>query len=1315
VLLVATLIVEMTKKLFNMSIITFQSKNATESKVNSVSNLIQSGGYSNKRKPCPVCGSSTGKCKTVVKSQPVVYCYHHKHLRLKDVVDGYDGNKWIALAVSDLSATMAIYQPLSGDIIATTTKKVSKPIKKKVAPAANELNAKINELDSRYRELFGQLTLSEYGADEISRRLGITTGSDLASNQYYTVSAKTRVKLSHPLPGLIADGDVYRFPCHGYQQYLLIPIKIQGKCVGLQLRNTDKSAPNRYTFVSKDGDYRLWDEQPRHLDIRTGCNKVYVTEGYLKPQITAIKYDVSVIGAGRSWSSNSTNHTAILKQHLTPGSEVILCLDAGDIANTHVMPKWLDEYDYFSGLGYRVSFGLGANYETKAGDDIDELDSLDDLLILPKELLLEMHPELSPDADDDDDADDDLFSEFLPKSSSSFSQPPGIEVRSGYIGNTVDGSKLKIAQDIVVTGSCGSGKTQFIKQILHANRHLKHLSLAHLNNLGQTQAASFSAAGIYNLDHHTDLKNREIPLCDARYLVTSLVTALDPRKFNIAHFASDNSNRPEPYLLLIDEIAQLIEQLANFSPFKRDRLGAWERLCDIIRGAERIIVSDRAMTDEIYNWLVALRKRAPLVISHTGKKDLKNAINVVTSSSPAKLFDEVVAKAAGGKKLIIGFESKERAKQLELMLIRAGVTNLVNINADIDPEKKPIIKTIETTFADYQVLIYTKTLGTGVSLVGGGFNEKYMFFSGTVLTAEDMIQQLARYRDDVPTTVWIKNRKKERDITAGESCYGVIDGWQEKINQAASTRHYSGLILEMQQNGYLPEYKDANRFIDENKTWLGITSKIQERINATKAAPLLAFLWELKKDGIAYTVTSEPKDKLAEEKLKTIKQEIQINEANQVLDAPELDNTAYELYKHSPDAIKTTEQRNSYQKTKLIADTGWRDDDLTVDLVLKELDKHPLTAKMHQTAIDTRLTSDDLKWLDARQANRDARDVSNHQLRANFKNKLGLQKILDLARAGNFSWTGDSPALQDMVGVARENSGEFKQYIGLEITEKTKNSKIINAVIRTTGLEPEPVQSSTYRHQLTEHPLAHIKQKLEKILAGEEITGDAISAAILALEPHWSQYKQLTHKTSLDTLKAILAVYGWKMTNTRNNTYRIEKTELPLYPLTAGIISQETLDALTALAKQKKLPGARSRESEKITVSRLLGAMGWKLKTELAQKCNHGSRIYTLDAHTTQLVLDGIDNAPVKTLDSGYEKFCKWMATKATEPVQALADLMLLSHRAILMSDDDSSIQQHQSQLDQLISRCNQLPPTAKARLIDKLSANNELTKLIAS
>ena len=126
-----------------------------------------------------------------------------------------------------------------------------------------------------------------------------------------------------------------------------------------------------------------------------------------------------------------------------------------------------------------------------------------------------------------------------------------------------------------------------------------------------------------------------------------------------------------------------------------------------------------------------------------------------------------------------------------------------------------------------------------------------MFFSGSVLTAEDMVQMMSRHRDDIPVTIWIKNRKKERDITTDESCYGVIEKWQEKIKQASSTRQYSQLLLEMQQNGYLPEYRDANRFVEENKTWLTITSKIQERSNATKAAPLLALLWELKKDGIA--------------------------------------------------------------------------------------------------------------------------------------------------------------------------------------------------------------------------------------------------------------------------------------------------------------------------------------------------------------------------------------------------------------------------------------------------------------------------------
>ena len=1291
------------------------TQSITSVKSEKINNASFVGQYSSKRNPCPVCGNTSGKCRANNSSKPVVYCYGSRNLSLKEVITGYDNNQWIALSIGDFSATMAIYEPWQKTPISTKnyTRTAQKPRKKPPVIVIDELQDTINELDKKYEKLLNQLTLSDYAKTDLLNRLGDNTGDMSVLSQYRSVSAKTRVKLDSQVAGLIADGDSYRFPCHGYQQYLLIPIKIQGKCVGLQLRNTDKSAPNRYTFVSRDGDFRLYNEQPRHIDIRPSATTVYVAEGYLKAQVAASRHNISVLGAGRSWHNNSLNHTKIVQQHLPAGSNVTLCIDAGDVSNRHVMPKWLDEYTYFSSLGYSVSFGLCPDYETKNGYDIDEIESIDELLILSRDMLFEIHPELI-DTTTDDDADDDLFIEFTPKSSSKFSKAPNIEVKTGYIGQTVDGSQFKIPQDLIITGSCGSGKTQFIKQVLHANRHIKHLSLAHLNNLGYTQAASFSEQGKYVLEHHIDLKNREIPLSDARYLVASIVTALDPKKFNITHFSSGVDNRPEPYLLLIDEIAQLIEQLANFSPFKRDRLGAWERLCDIIRGAERIVVSDRAMTDEIYNWLCELRKREPLIISHTAKKQLKNEIKVISSASPAKTFETIVERAVVGEKIICGFESKERAKQLELMLVRAGVTNIININADIDPQKKDIIKNIETSFGDYQVVLYTKTLGTGVSLVGGDFKHKYMFFSGSVLTAEDMVQMMSRHRDDIPVTIWLKSTKKQRDINSDETSYGVIDTWREKIELAATSRQYSSLLLEMQQNGYLPEYRDSNRFCDENKTWLTITSKIQERINATKAAPLLALLWEFKKDGIKYTIESETKDKLAANRLKKVRTEIKIAEANEVLNAHELKDEAYELYRHSPDAIRTIDERYSYQKTKLIKETGWRDEDLTADLVMKELERNPLTARLYQTAIDTRLSDEDLKWLDAKQSNRDARDISHHRLRANLKKKLGLKELLDMAAMDDFIWDGDSPLLQDLVKTARENADEFKRYIGMEITPKTTNIKIINAVIRTTGLEPEPVRTDVVSHELIPHPLKNYKKQLETILDGNEITSDAISAAIIALEPCWADYKQLTHKSKTDTLKTILEVYGWKLSNARQNTYRLEKIELPKLGFSAGELSQQKIDELAAMAKQIKLPSLRYRDSAKIAASKLLAAMGWVVETNVIQKCNKSSRLYKLDRHSTDMVLTAIKNAPIKTLDNGYESYCKWMSAKATEPVQAIADMMVAQNRLINISDDDDEITSSaKKELLDMAARANQLPCTARARLIEKLSDYPDLVKLI--
>lgn len=1293
---------------------TIIAQSITSVKSEKINNASFVGQYSSKRNPCPVCGNTSGKCRANNSSKPVVYCYGSRNLSLKEVITGYDNNQWIALSIGDLSATMAIYEPYQKTPISTkNTRTAPKPRKKPPVIVIDQLQDTINELDGKYEKLFNQLTLSDYAKTDLTNRLGDNTGDMSVLAQYRSVSAKTRIILDSPVAGLIPDGDSYRFPCHGYQQYLLIPIRIQGKCVGLQLRNTDKSAANRYTFVSRDGDFRLHNEQPRHIDIRPSATTVYVTEGYLKAQIAAIRHNISVLGAGRSWHNNSLNHTKILQQHLPSGSHVILCIDAGDVSNRHVMPKWLDEYTYFSGLGYSVSFGLCPEYETKNGYDIDEISSIDDLLIVSRDMLLEMHPELIDTTTDDDADDDDLFAEFTPKSSSKFSKAPSIEVKSGYIGQTVDGSKFKIPQDLIITGSCGSGKTQFIKQVLHANRHIKHLSLAHLNNLGYTQAASFSEQGKYVLEHHVDLKNREIPLSDARYLVTSIVTALDPKKFNIAHFSSGINNRPEPYLLLIDEVAQLIEQLANFSPFKRDRLGAWERLCDIIRGAERIVVSDRAMTDEIYNWLCELRKREPLIISHTAKKQLSNEVKVISSASPAKTFETIVERAIAGEKIICGFESKERAKQLELMLVRAGVTNIININADIDPQKKEIIKTIETSFSDYQIVLYTKTLGTGVSLVGGDFNHKYMFFSGSVLTAEDMVQMMSRHRDDIPVTIWIKSTKKQRDINTDETSYGVIDKWREKIELAATSRQYSSLLLEMQQNGYLPEYRDSNRFINENKTWLTITSKIQERINATKAAPLLALLWEFKKDGIKYAVQTETKDKLAANRLKKVRTEIKIAEANEVLNAHELKDEAYELYRHSPDAIKTIDERYSYQKTKLLKETGWNDEDLTADLVIKELERNPLTARLYQTAIDTRLSDEDLKWLDAKQSNRDARDISHHRLRAAFKRKLGVKELLDMAAMDDFVWDGDSPAVKKIVKTARENADDFRRYIGIEITEKTTNIKIINAVIRTTGLEPEPVRTDVVSHRLIPHPLNAYRRRLENILEGEELTSEAISAAIIALEPCWADYKQLTHKSKTDTLKVILEVYGWKLTNTGRDRWELVKTELPKLSFSSDSVSQKQIDGLAAMARQVKLPGLRYRDSAKIAASKLLAALGWILETTVTQKCNKSSRLYKLDRHSTDMVLTAIKNAPIKTLDNGYESYCKWMSAKTTEPVQAIADMMVAQNRLINISDDDDIASSAQKELLDMAVRANQLPCTARARLIDKLSDYPDLVKVI--
>jgi hypothetical protein len=118
----------------------------------------------------------------------------------------------------------------------------------------------------------------------------------------------------------------------------------------------------------------------------TGSDRVWLTEGILKPFVAAHKHGINTLGAAGGHFSGSVSQ---IKEAIEAYREVILSPDAGDIGNPQVMRRWADQIKFLESLGKPILIGWWGQ-KTKNDDDIDELENLDQVEFLTPSQFLAM-------------------------------------------------------------------------------------------------------------------------------------------------------------------------------------------------------------------------------------------------------------------------------------------------------------------------------------------------------------------------------------------------------------------------------------------------------------------------------------------------------------------------------------------------------------------------------------------------------------------------------------------------------------------------------------------------------------------------------------------------------------------------------------------------------------------------------------------------------------------------------------------------------------------------------------------------------------
>lgn len=225
-------------------------------------------------------------------------------------------------------------------------------------------------------------------------------------------------------------------------------------------------------------------------------------------------------------------------------------------------------------------------------------------------------------------------------------------------------------------------------------------------------------------------------------------------------------------VVVIDEIEQVYSHVLSDTLAGSKRKYCFNLLHHYIDRAKQVVLCDADLGWLTFNITAKLRDDAGPVRFYVNRfrknQGTTNPRHVVhLYASDGQLLDYVGAVVGSGGKQFIACNSKDRAKAIKKVLEnrygdRVRIRIITSDNSTTE-EGRRFITTIKDTSADYDVLIVSPSVGTGVDInIPEGrpqFTHVFGFFGAAITTHFEMDQQLARVRNMPEQHVWISSAR----------------------------------------------------------------------------------------------------------------------------------------------------------------------------------------------------------------------------------------------------------------------------------------------------------------------------------------------------------------------------------------------------------------------------------------------------------------------------------------------------------------------------------------------------------------------------
>ena len=884
------------------------------------------------------------------------------------------------------------------------------------------------------------------------------------------------------------DLEGYTIPCY----------TLDGQISGYQISNTQGLEP-KYKWATNS---KLpLGEMPLTVFLAAEQSKdLWGCDGVLKALIASEKHRINIIGAfGGNYEACQSQVKEVVS-NLKP-DRFIQAVDGGDLSNPSVLKRFEREYRFLSQLGLEVIYAWWGQREKKTHPDIDELLTLEGIQYLSCSELSKLAPNFNPDRleplepdtaayqeyldwEKEQEANEKAYQEYLEEEKrknheikvlnaqrklNNFTYPVNLELNVKYLpdfGELAEQGIIPQKGILIVKSYKGSGKSsRLIKPLIEHYKTLGKniISIVPRIALGRAQSTEWGIEWI------EDAKVSEIDTSLYRENCQTIGLCWDSLGKIYSRDWGDG-------VVILDECEQGLSHLVTSSTLKDKRSFVLktfeEKIRECLSNNSLVILSDADLTDISVDYIKSLAPDNTPIFSlvnnylppswnlefNTGKKDC--------------VIDDLFQQVENGLKAIVATDSQREAESLDRNLsdkfpdqkiIRIdgktcsedfGKNFVEKINKSIDEEKP-------------DVLIYTSSMGNGVSITNKYFDVNFCFFFG-VLEPSQARQMLARERSQIPRIVWCD------DFRVPSGCPSFIP---ETIKNSLHRYNEDSLKIsdlleidssnpddEEQSNEEHLKIEEFYRDLREKKgNWnnphLDLYAKFKARYNYGVSNLSLLLRQQLIEEG--HNIIDYGSDEVTNlgTKVKETKEEIKKEEATNISNAEDID---IERAKKLNCRVTKTEQER-HQITKAFLKEELPEIELTPSFVYKAVTKdnrrYLNAIKLFWYSQNPEKTKAiNKKYLKGKITNQKGvtllSDFRTFSPKAKLINDLELFKRIDLSDPEK-EYSGKDQAVIELRDRAYFFRHKIYQSFGLTVTPKTDPIKLIERLLERLGLDLE--------------------------------------------------------------------------------------------------------------------------------------------------------------------------------------------------------------------------------------------------------------------